>query len=167
MKHNINIYCNNTKVGIIEINLDTSNAELIYDKNWKNIGFELSPHLKFDKEINFSPNITYLKLNSCSQNIVDNLPNCIEKLELGTSFDSKLDNLPTSIRKIIFYKLKCSKLTIYDFELNCLPNFVEFLQLPKMYDKRILRLPDKLKQIACSKDYKYVNDFSNYDVMYI
>ena len=52
MKHNINIYCNNTKVGIIEINLDTSNAELIYDKNWKNIGFELSPHLKFDKEIN-------------------------------------------------------------------------------------------------------------------
>ena len=52
MKHNINIYCNNTKVGIIEINLDTSNAELIYDKNWENIGFELSPHLKFDKEIN-------------------------------------------------------------------------------------------------------------------
>jgi serine/threonine-protein kinase HipA len=38
-------------VGIIEIDLNSNNAKLNYDDNWKNIGFELSPHLKFDKEI--------------------------------------------------------------------------------------------------------------------
>ena len=51
MKHNINIFCNNERVGIIEIDLNSNNVELIYDENWKNIGFELSPHLKFDKSI--------------------------------------------------------------------------------------------------------------------
>ena len=51
MKHNINIFCNNERVGIIEIDLNSNDVELIYDENWKNIGFELSPHLKFDKSI--------------------------------------------------------------------------------------------------------------------
>jgi serine/threonine-protein kinase HipA len=51
MKHNINIFCNNERVGIIEIDLNSNNVELIYDENWKNIGFELSPHLKFNESI--------------------------------------------------------------------------------------------------------------------
>ena len=51
MKHNINIFCNNERVGILEIDLNSNDVELIYDENWKNIGFELSPHLKFDKSI--------------------------------------------------------------------------------------------------------------------
>ncbi len=37
MKHNINIFCNNERVGIIEIDLNSNNVELIYDENWKNI----------------------------------------------------------------------------------------------------------------------------------
>ena len=51
MKHNINIFCNNERVGIIEIDLNSNNVELIYDENWKNIGFELSPHIKFNESI--------------------------------------------------------------------------------------------------------------------
>lgn len=51
MKHNINIFCNNDYVGFIEIDLASNNAKLNYDDNWKKIGFELSPHLKFNKEI--------------------------------------------------------------------------------------------------------------------
>ena len=51
MKHNINIFCNNERVGIIEIDLNSNDVELIYDENWKNIGFELSPHLKFNESI--------------------------------------------------------------------------------------------------------------------
>ncbi|WP_418185962.1 HipA domain-containing protein [Aliarcobacter vitoriensis] len=51
MKHNINIFCNNERVGIIEIDLNSNDVKLIYDENWKNIGFELSPHLKFDEQI--------------------------------------------------------------------------------------------------------------------
>lgn len=35
MKHNINIFCNNERVGIIEIDLNSNNVELIYDENWK------------------------------------------------------------------------------------------------------------------------------------
>ena len=51
MKHNINIFCNNERVGILEIDLNSNDVELIYDENWKNIGFELSPHLKFNESI--------------------------------------------------------------------------------------------------------------------
>ena len=51
MKHTINIFCNNDYVGFIEIDLNSNNAKLNYDDNWKEIGFELSPHLKFNKEI--------------------------------------------------------------------------------------------------------------------
>ena len=54
MNHNINIFCNHEKVGIIEINLDTSDAQLVYDESWIKTGFELSPHLKFSEQINSS-----------------------------------------------------------------------------------------------------------------
>ncbi len=52
MHHNINIFSNKEKVGIIKINLNTGDAELIYDESWIKIGFELSPHLKFGEQIN-------------------------------------------------------------------------------------------------------------------
>lgn len=52
MIHKINIFCNNKSVGSIEIDLNTNDAQLIYDENWKKVGFELSPHLKFDGIIN-------------------------------------------------------------------------------------------------------------------
>ena len=54
MTHNINIFCNSDYVGFIEINLDSNSAKLNYDDNWKEIGFELSPHLKFNSDINLT-----------------------------------------------------------------------------------------------------------------
>ena len=54
MHHNINIFSNNERVGIIKINLNTRDAELIYDDSWIKTGFELSPHLKFSEQINSS-----------------------------------------------------------------------------------------------------------------
>jgi serine/threonine-protein kinase HipA len=54
MTHNINIFCNSDYVGFLEIDLESNSAKLNYDDNWKQIGFELSPHLKFDKNINIS-----------------------------------------------------------------------------------------------------------------
>lgn len=51
MTHNINIFCNSNYVGFIEIDLESNNARLNYDDNWKKVGFELSPHLKFDVNI--------------------------------------------------------------------------------------------------------------------
>ncbi|MDD2888552.1 MAG: HipA domain-containing protein [Aliarcobacter sp.] len=52
MMHNINIFCNSDYVGFIQIDLESNIAELNYDNNWKEIGFELSPHLKFNTDIN-------------------------------------------------------------------------------------------------------------------
>ena len=54
MNHNINIFSNNERVGIIKINLNTNDAELIYNESWVKTGFELSPHLKFSEQINSS-----------------------------------------------------------------------------------------------------------------
>ena len=55
---------------------------------------------------------------------------------------------------------------MFDKELNCLPNFVESLQLPKKYNKKILNLPKELKEIMCSKDYEYVSNFTNLNMIY-
>ena len=52
MIHNINIFCNSDYIGFIEVDLESNNAKLHYDNNWKEIGFELSPYLKFDTDIN-------------------------------------------------------------------------------------------------------------------
>ena len=107
--------------------------------------------------INIPFNIKYLKLNCNNQNIIDSLHNNIEELELDSEFNLELNNLPTSIKKIIFYH--------YNRELNNLPNSIEYIELPYNYDKKILNIPAKLKVIKCSKDYKYINDFINYQVI--
>ena len=54
MTHNINIFCNSDYVGFIEIDLESNNAKLNYDDNWKQVGFELSPHLKFNRDIDIT-----------------------------------------------------------------------------------------------------------------
>lgn len=51
MNHRLNIFCNENLVGHLEIELQNNTAKLIYDEEWVKNGFELSPHLKFDKEI--------------------------------------------------------------------------------------------------------------------
>ena len=93
--------------------------------------------------------------------MIDNLTDNIVELELDCGFNLKLENLPISIRKIIF-----DIDSKYDKELNCLPYFVEFLQLPKKYNKRILNLPKELKEIMCSKDYEYIDDFTGVSIMH-
>ena len=115
----------------------------------------------FNKIFDLLSSTKYLKLDCNNQYIINNLPNSLEELELNYSFNLELNNLPTSIHKIIFHKN-----SVFDKELNCLPNFVKFLQLPKSYNKKILNLPKELKEIVCLEDYKYVSDFTGYNVMY-
>lgn len=54
MTHNINILCNSDYVGFLEIDLESNSAKLNSDDNWKEEGFELSSHLKFDRDINLT-----------------------------------------------------------------------------------------------------------------
>lgn len=52
MKHTINIFCNNTFVGYLDVNLEENESKLIYDRQWIKNGFELSPHIKFNNQNN-------------------------------------------------------------------------------------------------------------------
>ena len=97
-----------------------------------------------------------LTMNSCNnQYIIDNLHNNIEELIIYKS-NLNLDNLPNSIKKIYIDN--------YKKELNNLPNSIEYLEL-KYYELKIKKFPKKLKTIKCDKNYKYIDDFKNYEVI--
>jgi len=86
--------------------------------------------LAFNQELIILSNIKKLKLNCNNINLIENLPNSIEQLDLGDSFNLKLSNLPNSIKIISF--VPHSK---YNQPLTNLPHFLEKLYLPIEYKK--------------------------------
>ena len=54
----------------------------------------------FNQQVVLPFNIIYLKLNLTNTNIIDYLPESIEKLVLNYNFDLELNNLPNSIKKL-------------------------------------------------------------------
>jgi len=99
-------------------------------------------------------------LNSNNKTVIDYLPNGIEELVLGYSFNLELNDLPSSIKKIVF------KNNNYKKKLNCLPTNIELIELPEYYKLKIENIPKRLKKIICDKDYKFVDDYSNIEVEY-
>jgi hypothetical protein len=87
------------------------------------------------------------------------LPDTIEELELCFFFNLELNDLPSSIKKIIF-----NKRSYYNKSLNNLPKTVELLELPSKYNLPIINIPQKLKSIICSKDYKFIDEFTNFNI---
>jgi hypothetical protein len=87
------------------------------------------------------------------------LPDSIEELELDYYFNLELNDLPSSIKKIIF-----NKRSYYNKSLNNLPKAVELLELPSKYNLPIINIPQKLNKIICSKDYKFIDDLTNFNV---
>jgi hypothetical protein len=87
------------------------------------------------------------------------LPNSIEELKLGCDFNLELNDLPSSIKKIIF-----DKDSKYNIPLNNLPKAVKLLVLPYKYNIPIINIHQELKKIICSKKYRFINDFSNFNV---
>ena len=67
-----------------------------------------------------------------------------------------MDNLPNSIKKFYFYS--------YNKELNNLPNSIEYLEFD-CYNFKIKKLPKNLKTIKCNKNYLYIDDFKNYELI--
>ena len=111
----------------------------------------------FNKKLNIPLSVKSLNMNSCNnQYIIDNLHNNIEELIIFDT-DLNLDNLPNSIKKIY--------INYYKKELNNLPNSIEYLEL-KNYNLKIKKFPKNLKTIKCDKEYEYINDFKNYEVIY-
>jgi hypothetical protein len=76
------------------------------------------------------------------------------------NFNLDLNNLPNSIKKIII------KNENYNKELNCLPESIEYLELPYNYNKQIKKFPLNLRTIKCNSNYKFIDDFCNYEIIY-
>ena len=111
---------------------------------------------KFDQEIFIPLNIKSLNMICCNnQYIIDNLHNNIEELTIYKT-NLNLDNLPNSI-KILY-------INNYEKELNNLPNSIEYLELSN-YELKIKKIPKNLKRVKCDKEYQYINDFKNYEVI--
>jgi len=111
----------------------------------------------FKQEINIPLNVKSLTMDHCNnQYIIDNLHNNIEELKIYVT-NLNLDNLPNSIKKLY---IEC-----YNKELNNLPNSIEYLKL-YYYKFKIRKLPKNLKTLKCDKNYPYINDFKDYEVIY-
>ena len=54
----------------------------------------------------------------------------------------------------------------FNLMLNDLPNSIKFIRLPYTYDKPLLNIPVNFKTIKCSKDYKFIDYFSNFYIEY-
>jgi hypothetical protein len=162
IKHLTFGYAFNQPVNMLPQTLTHLTFGLCFNQPIKNLPQTIT-HLNigfcYNKNVDLPFGILYLKFDSNNKNIIEHLPNSIEELELSLFFNLELNNLPNSIKKIKF-----SKSSKYNKELNCLPKFVESIQLPKYYDKRILNIPSRLKKIICSKNYKFINDFDSYNV---
>lgn len=78
---------------------------------------------------------------------------------LNDLFELELNNLPNSITKISI----C--IDRYDKELNSLPESIEYIELPQKYKLQIKKFPSNLKSIKCHKDYPFIKNFSNYEVI--
>lgn len=116
---------------------------------------------RFDRPVILPDGLEYLCIsNDDNSDTLDNLPSSITELELGYYIKSELNNLPNGIKKIKFFE-SCQ----YDKELNCLPDSVEIIELDRHYSKPILNKPKNLIQLVCSKDYKYIGDFANFQVI--
>ena len=113
----------------------------------------------FNQRVNL-PNIKYLQIDCNNIDIIENLPNSIEEIIFGSRFNLELQNLPNSIKKISF-----DYYGDYDKKLNCLPEFVEYLELNRDYNNKIKKFPLNLKIIKCSKNYKYIDDFKDYNII--
>ena len=79
-----------------------------------------------------------MEINSNNLNLIENLPNSLNELILEYNF-----NLP----------------------LNDLPNSIKFLKLPIKYNKSISNIPINLRTLLCDPDYKFIDNFSNYNII--
>jgi hypothetical protein len=118
---------------------------------------QLSLGYRFNQQFDIPLNIKILYLNCNNRYIIDYLSNNIEELYFGKNFDLELNDLPSSIKKIIF-----NKQSIYNKPLNNLPKSIELLELSPEYNIQIINIPTQLKKIICSKNYRFINDFSNF-----
>jgi hypothetical protein len=114
---------------------------------------------RFNEELDIPHNIISIIICCNNQYIINNLPDSIEELELDWNFNLELNDLPSSIKKIIF-----NQYSDYNKPLNNLPKVVELLVLPFEYNLQIINIPRELKKIICSKHYKFIDDFSNFNV---
>ena len=98
-------------------------------------------------------NLKYFEINCNNLSLVENLPNSLEKLIIGSCANFPLNNLPNSIKFIMILNED------YNEDLSNLPNSIEHIVLNSKYDKLIpiQSIGKNLKLIECSSQYKYLD----------
>ena len=126
----------------------------------------------FDEDINYPPNLVYLKTGRCFNQSIDDLPPSLKILQLGShfncnlnnlpkgleylgipigSFDGKLDKLPPNLKVLDFGKEEEFDET--KIKLNKLPENLQVLRLPLTYNKTLKNLPVNLKKLYLGYNY--------------
>ena len=88
-------------------------------------------------------------------------------LTFGRNFNQKIF-IPLNIKSLNMWC--CNNQYLIDNlhnnieELNNLPNSIEYLEL-KNYEFKIKKIPKNLKTIKCDKEYEYIDDFKDYEVI--
>ncbi len=116
MATKLNVYYKDQKVGIIQVESETETFAFAYTHDWKQHGFEISPHIPFDKPAssgsikkfldNLLPEGRALDIFSLFFQVTKNNTLAITR-EIGnetsgalTFFDDRAQSLPTTERKI-------------------------------------------------------------------
>lgn len=134
---------------ITHLNIDINNStySLILPDSVKFL--ILGSHIKRIERI---PPIEYLYLNCNNIKILEELPDGLIKLIMGTSFNSPLNDLPSSIKKLVILNKEFNK------NIANLPDAIEELHFNHFFSQKLTKIPSKLKKITCSNKCCRVNN---------
>lgn len=153
--------------------------------------FDSHKELGLDPQVfkNLPPKLKKLKIYTCEDILLENLPNTLEELNISCFSNQKniLDYLPTSLK---FLNIKLNKvfksvkdyldrnesteinfdslppgleslkiIGQYDGELNCLPPNLKCLHIPPGYNREINNIPENLEELKIPLKYEFLNNF--------
>jgi hypothetical protein len=175
---------------ILDVNKPTTN---IYNLPSSLESFEIANNcieLGLDLNIiqNLPPKLKKLKLYSCENISLENLPNTLEYLDIScfSNQTNLLDYLPASLKTLnikltniiksrtniygsIYNEFEFNSLPSglenlriigqYKEELNCLPDSLKILHLPSFYIIEIKNIPKNLQELKIPLGYEYLDRF--------
>ncbi len=108
---------------------------------------------------NLPHNITSIvfSINSEFNQPINNLPSCLQHLELYDAFNQPLDNLPNGLRKLIIN-------ADFNHSLDNLPASLEHLQIRGEFNHPLNNLPQALKILEILDIYEYDGPKSCYPI---
>lgn len=111
---------------------------------------ELILDQSFNQRIKYPCNLKFLTINNNNVNLLNYLPNSLERITFGPNFNSEIVYLPNSIKELRFKKFP----NYFIF----LPNLLKIIELPCYGSLICGDIPQNCK-IKCKKIIKPINYF--------